>query len=93
MRLSDDKVSHLSHIILKALMDNDAIEVFTDDGPIRREIRNVINRELKLAEDVDEKVSKKLESYSRKIYEGSSEWEVLYQKFYDEEMSRLGRSD
>lgn len=93
MRLSDDKVSHLSHIILKELMDKDAIETFTDDGPIRREIRNVITKELKLAEDIDTKVSNKLESYSKKIFEGSSEWEILYRKFYDEEMSKLGRSD
>lgn len=93
MRLSDDKVSHLSHIILKELMDKDAIETFTDDGPIRHEIRNVITKELKLAEDIDTKVSNKLESYSKKIFEGSSEWEILYRKFYDEEMSKLGRSD
>jgi hypothetical protein len=92
MRLSDDKTSHLSHIILKDLMDKDAIETFTDDGPIRREIRNVITKELKLSDEVDKKVYAKLESYSKKIYEGSSEWDVLYQKFYDEEMSKLGRN-
>ena len=92
MRLSADKVSHLSHIILKDLMEKDAIEVFTDDGPIRHEIRDVMIKELKLAEEVDKKVSAKLESYSKKIYEGTSEWDVLYQKFYDEEMSKLGRN-
>lgn len=92
MRLSSDKISHLSHLILKDLMEKDAIEVFTDDGPIRHEIRNVITNEIKLAENVDLKVAKKLESYSKKIYEGTDEWDVLYQKFYDEEMAKLGRN-
>ncbi len=93
MRLSNDKISHLSHLIFKDLMEKDAIEIFTDDGPIRKEIRNVITSELKLADNVDKKVSAKLESYSKKIYEGTDEWEVMYQKLYDEEMAKLGRSD
>lgn len=92
MRLSDDKVSHLTHIILKGLKDKDAVRTLSEDGAIRRAIRNVITKELKLAEDIDVKVSNKLQSYSKKVFEGSSEWDVLYQKFYDEEMSKLGRN-
>lgn len=92
MRLSDDKVSHLTHIILKGLKDKDAIKTLSEDGAIRRAIRNVITKELKLAEDIDVKVGNKLQSYSKKVFEGSSEWDVLYQKFYDEEMSKLGRN-
>ena len=92
MRLSDDKVSHLTHIILKGLKDKNAVKTLSEDGAIRRAIRNVITKELKLAEDIDVKVSNKLQSYSKKVFEGSSEWDVLYQKFYDEEMSKLGRN-
>jgi hypothetical protein len=53
-------------------------------------MRTTIERELKIAEAIEEKVTKKLESYSKKIYEGSSEWEVLYQKFFEEEASKKG---
>lgn len=92
MRLSDDKVSHLTHIILKELTAKKAVKTLTEDGVIRRAIRNVITKELKLAEDIDVKVSNKLQSYSKKVFEGTSEWDVLYQKFYDEEMSKKGRN-
>ncbi|MBI4826743.1 MAG: DUF507 family protein [Nitrospirae bacterium] len=92
MRLSDDKVSHLTHIILKGLKDKDAVRTLSEDGAIRRAIRNVITKELKLAEDIDIKVNNKLQSYSKKVFEGTSEWDVLYQKFYDEEMSKKGRN-
>ena len=90
MRLSDDKIRHITHIVLKSLLSKGAMTPLTDDGTIRREMRTTIEKELKIAEAIDEKVTKKLESYSKKMYEGSSEWEVLYQKFYEEEASKRG---
>jgi hypothetical protein len=92
MRLSDDKISHLTHILLRGLLDKKAITSLEEEGQIRREIRRIIIREMKLAEAIDESVKKKLQSYSKKIYEGSSEWEVLYQKFFEEEAAKKGRA-
>ncbi len=92
MRLSDDKISHLSHVLLKGLIDKDAIETKAEDGKIRREIKRVIEGELKAGEEIDEAVRRKLQSLSRKLIEGSPEWEVLYQKYYAEEEVRRGRS-
>ncbi len=91
MRLSDDKVRHLTHFVLKGLIGNDAIKPLTEDGAIRREIRGVITKELKIAKDIDTLVRNKLQSYSKKIFEGSSEWDVLYQKFFKEEVAKKGR--
>jgi hypothetical protein len=91
MRLSDDKISHLSHVVLKGLLDKKAIVALTEEGGIRREIKRVIIRGLKIAGDIDESVGKKLRSYSKKIYEGSPEWDVLYQKFFEEESAKKGR--
>lgn len=90
MRLSDDKIRHITHVALKGLLKKGAINPIGDDGTIRREMRAVIEKELKKAEAIDEKVTKKLQSYSKKLYEGSSEWEVLYQKFFEEEASKKG---
>lgn len=71
-------------------MEKNVISPPGDEGLVRREMQRIIVQELKLAEAIDEKVIKKLESYSKKIYEGSSEWEVLYQKFFEEECSKKG---
>jgi hypothetical protein len=92
MRLSDDKISHLTHILLKGLLEKKTISPIEDEGQIRRDIRRVIIREMKIADSIDEMVRKKLQSYSKKIYEGSSEWEVMYNKFFDEEASKKGRA-
>jgi len=91
MRLSDDKVSHLSHVVLKGLIEKKALIPAEEESAIRREMKRIIVKELKLAEDIDNKVTKKLQSYSKEIHEGSSEWEVLYQKFYEEESAKKGR--
>ncbi len=91
MRLSDDKISHLSHVVLKSLIDKKAISPAVEDSAIRREIKRVIISELKLVAAIDDSVRKKLQSYSKNIYEGSSEWEVLYQKFFEQESSKKGR--
>ena len=91
MRLSDDKISHLTHVVLKGLLDKKAVVPVDKEGLIRREIKRVVIRELQLADAIDETVRRKLQSYSKKIYEGSSEWEVLYQKFFEEESAKKGR--
>lgn len=90
MKLSDDKITHLTHVLLKGLLERKVIKPLTDEPTIRREIRRTIMNELKLAEDIDMVVRRKLESYSKKVYEGSSEWDVLYHKFFVEESAKRG---
>jgi hypothetical protein len=62
-----------------------------DDGLLRREIKRTIMGELKIGEDIDEAVRRKLQSFSKKLVEGSPEWEVLYKKYYEEEEVKKGR--
>lgn len=91
MSLSDEKVTHLTHVLLKGLIERETIAPLTEEGDIRREMRRIINKELKISADLDTAVRNKLMSYSKKIPEGSPEWEVLYQKFFHEESSKKGR--
>lgn len=88
--LTDEKISHLSHILLKRLIDNELLDIRDEEGKIRREIKRSIASFLKVSEDIDMAVRKKLQSFSRKIVEGSPEWEVLYKKFYREEAAKRG---
>ncbi len=90
MTLSEEKITHLSHVLLKGLMDRNLIEPKDEEGKIRREVRRSIVSFLKASEDIDSAVRKKLQSFSRKIVEGSPEWEVMYRKFYKEEATRRG---
>lgn len=90
--LSDEKISHLSHVLLKGLKEKNLITLLEDDGKIRAEIKRTILSELKIGEEIDSIVRKKLKSYSKKkIIEGSPEWDVLYKKFFREEEVKRGR--
>ena len=91
MMLSEDKISHLSHVVLKGLRDKKLIEMIEDESKIRREIKRTIVLEMKTGEEIDSAVRKKLQSFSRKIVEGSPEWEILYRKFFREEEVKRGR--
>ncbi len=90
MTLSDEKISHLSHVLFKGLVEKDLIDPIVEEGTVRREMKRSIVSFLKISEDIDLTVRKKLQSFSRKIVEGSPEWEVLYKKFYKEEAARRG---
>jgi hypothetical protein len=88
VRLSREKVMRLSHLILGYLNEDDEIEFFHDIQEIRQEIFHLISDELKADEAIDALVRRKIESQKRTILEGSDEWEVLYRKYYEDEVAR-----
>ncbi len=92
MMLSEDKISHLSHVLLKNLIERNLVEQVEDEGAVRREIKRTIVGELKVGEEIDQIVRRKLQSFSKKLIEGSPEWEVLYRKFFKEEEIKKGRA-
>lgn len=86
--LSEDKISHLSHVILLAVKKNPLVETKSDDARMLKEIKRVLAGELAQEQEIDRKVRAKLGSYSRGIVEGSPEWDVLYRKTFEEESRR-----
>jgi hypothetical protein len=86
--LSDDKVSHLSHVILGAVKKSSSIRMKSEEGKVLREIKRVLAVELAQEDEIDQKVRDKLASYSRGIVEGSPEWDVLYRKTFEEELRK-----
>lgn len=88
MVLSDDKISHLSHLILQGLEKDPDVEKKGPQSELLRGIKQVIISELKQDERIDEMVRERLASYSRKIVEGSQEWDILYHKTFNEEAKK-----
>ncbi len=91
MMLSDDKISHLSHVLLKGLLDKGLVRLKDEEGVVRKEIKRTIVGELKIGGEIDDAVRRKLLSFSRKLVEGSPEWDVLYGKFFSEEEVKRGK--
>jgi hypothetical protein len=91
MMLSEDKVSHITHLLLERIKKDKLAKLIVDEIKILREMKGIINSEIKLDAEIDVIVRRKLDSYSKKIIESSSEWNVLYQKFFKEELKNKRR--
>ena len=91
MKLSREKILRLSHLILDHLNKDEEIEYYADPQEIRQEIVTMISNEMKTDEAIDAMVRRKIESQKRTIQEGSDEWDVLYWKYYEEEVGRHRR--
>jgi uncharacterized protein len=91
MSLSRQKINSLSQLIVKALQKTATVTFLKAENDVRLQIVKTLTDELKIEEVVDAEVRRKLASYSRKIVEGNREWDVMYQKLYEEETKkRLG---
>lgn len=91
MRLSSGKVNELSKVILSALLEDDSVEFYEENNDIRLEVVNLFNEELSIDEAIDKRVRYIISTYSDTIREGTSAWELLYQKHYrEEEKKRRG---
>lgn len=90
--LTEDKVSHLSHIILATIKKAPGIRLKRSDEQVLKEIKKVLADELAQEQRIDRTVRAKLASYSRGLVEGSAEWDVLYRKTFEEETRRQVKS-
>jgi hypothetical protein len=91
LRLSREKINYLSRIILNSLFENDQVEFLEESNEIRLSVVKSIEEEIKLYNLIDKKAVEKIQSQKKPIEEGSREWEILYRKYYNEEISKLGK--
>jgi hypothetical protein len=87
VKLSRERVLNLSHLILAYLDRDDGVEYFDEPQEIRQTIVKIVMDEMKNDEVIDALVRKKLETQKR-VIEGSDEWDVLYRKYYEDEVAR-----
>ena len=90
MKLSYEKVLQLSHRVMGAINELDEIEIFEEPNTIRREILKTLNDLLQEEEKIDAVVRQRITSQKRTIPEGGAEWDILYRKYYTDELRRHG---
>ena len=95
-RMSRERMYALADRIVADLTASEGVVIRATDeersrGQLRTEVFRVLEDEVKLEETVDLEVRRTLASYSRSAPEGSSEWEILYQKTRDEVLKRRFR--
>jgi hypothetical protein len=90
VRISRDKVNKVAHVVSDALAEMDQVDFLEDRNSIRLEIRRLMEELLNQEAKIDQAARQKIETQRRTILEGSQEWDILYRKYYNEEVKKLG---
>ena len=90
MRISRDKANKVAHVVTDALAAMDEVDFVEDRNTIRLEVRKVLEDLLNQEAKIDQSARQKIENQKRTILEGSQEWDILYRKYYNEEVKKLG---
>ncbi|HMC81982.1 MAG TPA: DUF507 family protein [Candidatus Polarisedimenticolia bacterium] len=89
--MSHEKIVHLSHLMMEALVNDDRVDYRGEENEVRLRIVALLKAQLERDSAVDEAIRHKIESQKRSIPEGSPEWDLLYRKYYEEELSKVKR--
>jgi len=90
MRISREKINKLAHGVSDTLAAMDDVDFLEDRNAIRLEVRRLLENLLAQEARIDAAARQKIESQRRTILEGSQEWDILYRKYYNEEVKKLG---
>lgn len=91
LKLSRNKVNFLTRLIVDYIEKNEEVDYLEDIGNIRLKVFHLIMDELRMYEDIEERAKERVNSQKRNIPEGSREWEILFRKYSNEELDKLGK--
>jgi len=83
MSLSEDRISHMAHEVVERIWRDDLADV-ADESRALACVKQSLGAFFGAVEEIDEAVRAKL----RNRAPGSRDWDVLYQKFYQEELAK-----
>jgi len=89
MILSEERQTHFAHIITDKVWGDDIVD-FSDDDEALRAAKKAIIAFVKEDNEIDQKAREKVASLKRNVLEGTTEWDILYRKYYEEEKNRRG---
>ena len=89
-RISRDKMNVLARAVTEALDGMEGVKLAKEKNAVRLEVRRLLEELLMQEKKIDLEARRKIESQKRTILEGSQEWDILYRKYYNEAVKKLG---
>jgi hypothetical protein len=90
VRITRDKLNKIAHTVADALAEIDEVEFLEDRNTVRQKARDAMEKVLTDELKLDSGARLKIASQRRIIPEGSQEWDILYRKYYNDEVKKLG---
>jgi len=86
MRITRDKLNKIAHTVAEI----DEVEFLEDRNTVRQAARAAMEKLLLDELKLDTAARLKIQSQRKIIPEGSQEWDILYRKYYNDEVKKLG---
>jgi hypothetical protein len=83
-------VNKLAHTVADTLAETDECDFLEERNTIRQEARKALEKLLAEETKLDASARLKIASQRKIIVEGSQEWDILYRKYYNDEVKKLG---
>ena len=90
MKLSPEKIGHLSGRVVDRLLDDDLIDFTLPEIRVRAGLQKVLEEDQRIEEEISNEAIAKIDSYKREIPYGSDEWKLLFDRFFREIAERRG---
>lgn len=88
MILSEERQTHLAHVVIDGIWNDDLVE-YTDEDAALRVAKRMIQHWVQEENNLDASVRAKIATLKRTILENTPEW-VMYSKYYEEEVRKRG---
>lgn len=89
MNLTDERINHLSHLVLTGLKKGGGVRV-ADETATLNGIKKALRDFASLLEVLDDQIRQKIATLKRDVPEGSREWDILYRQYFDQELAKKG---
>lgn len=90
MRLNEKRIAKLADVLIDELLEEDLIDFKPTRKQMVAEVSRFIAHDLAIEDEITNEAMEKLQTYSRKIPEGTTEWMVLLAKHKDEIATKRG---
>jgi len=86
----EDRYSDISHKILDELWEEDLIDYSVNENQVRGVIFRAIESYLATFSEIEDIVLEKISHYKRKLIPGTEEYDLIFERLYEEELRRRG---
>jgi hypothetical protein len=83
-------LNKIAHTVADTLAEIDEVEFLEDRNTVRQAARAAMEKLLLDELKLDTAARLKIQSQRKIIPEGSQEWDILYRKYYNDEVKKLG---
>ncbi len=86
----EDRFSNIAHTIMDFLYEEDFIHFTVNDNQVKNLIANSIGDFIKGYDEADSAAYEKIKSYKRKLIPGTEDYDIVFNRLYEEELMKKG---